>query len=426
MRKLLMIMLSIFYMGCNSMAENLGESGSSESNWVDVHGAGSQRSDPKSGDPSEYTDGFGPQGDAIRINNLVRAVRLVSSADLPYTVVDTNQTTRFNNTVEETDSTKFYGQDADYSGVQASYTDNGDGTVSDNNTGLMWQQNPGEKMTWDEAHDMMNDFSLAGYDDWRIPTIKELYSLIQFSGRDVSPDATDGATPFIDTDYFDFSYGDTSVERIIDSQYMSATKYVSTTMEGDETVFGVNFADGRIKGYGMMLGSEEKTFYVMLVRGNTDYGVNSFVDNGDGTITDLATGLMWLESDSEESMNWEEALNWCEDLDYAGYTDWRLPDVKELQSIVDYSRSPDTTNSPAMDSIFEATVVENEAGDSDYGFYWSSTTHANSSTNEYGKAGAYVSFGRSLGNMANMERSGMGNRSMGSDRGRGPRPPKRR
>ncbi len=44
-------------------------------NWIDVHGAGSQRSDPKSGDASVFADGNGPQGDAIRILNYVRLVR---------------------------------------------------------------------------------------------------------------------------------------------------------------------------------------------------------------------------------------------------------------------------------------------------------------------------------------------------------------
>ena len=58
--------------------------------------------------------------------------------------------------------------------------------------------------------------------------------------------------PFIDREYFKFSYGDASRgERIIDSQFATRTKYVSTTMAGSETMFGVNFADGRIKGYGL-------------------------------------------------------------------------------------------------------------------------------------------------------------------------------
>lgn len=408
MKKTISVLIVAFMpLACNVFGSNNTEklANSNSPNWVDVHGAGSQRSDPKAGDASIYAEGFGPQGDVIRIENFVRAVRSISSSNLTYPVVDTNQTVRFNNLSIESDNTKFVGQDADYKGFEISYTDNKDGTVTDNNTGLMWQQDPGDKMTWDEAHKKMESYNLGEYTDWRIPTIKELYSLIIFSGRDIAPDADIANQPFIDSDYFNFSYGDTSVERIIDSQYMSSTKYVSTTMNGEETVFGVNFADGRIKGYGMQMGNKEKEFYVIFVRGNEDYGKNNFVDNGDGTISDLATGLMWIKKDSD-AMKWEEALEWSENLDYAGYTDWRLPNIKELQSIVDYSRSPDTTNSPAIDPIFDSTEIENEAGEKDYGFYWSSTTHANNSAKNIGGSAAYVSFGRSLGNLSNFNMSG--------------------
>jgi len=56
--------------------------------WVDVHGAGAQRSDPKSGDPADWPIGNGLQGDAIRIYNHVRLVRDVDTAtpDMPYKV----------------------------------------------------------------------------------------------------------------------------------------------------------------------------------------------------------------------------------------------------------------------------------------------------------------------------------------------------
>ena len=43
--------------------------------WVDVHGAGAQRSDPKAGDPAQFPHGRGPQGDVIRIYNYARLVR---------------------------------------------------------------------------------------------------------------------------------------------------------------------------------------------------------------------------------------------------------------------------------------------------------------------------------------------------------------
>jgi len=110
--------------------------------------------------------------------------------------------------------------------------------------------------------------------------------------------------------------------------------------------------------------------FVRAVRGDT-YGINEFVDNGDSTITDQATGLMWAQDDSGEGMLWEEALAYAEDSDYAGYDDWRLPNIKELQSIADYSGV-----FPAMDtSVFNLTELTNIMDQVDYPFYWSSTSN---------------------------------------------------
>jgi len=172
-------------------------------------------------------------------------------------------------------------------------------------------------------------------------------------------------------------------------------------MDGNETMFGVNFADGRIKGYptSPMPGQTEgKQFYVLYVRGNSTYGINDFADNGDGTITDNATELMWMQDDNGSPISWENALTYAENFEFAGYSDWRLPDAKELQSIVDYSRSPSTSGTAAIDPLFSCTQIENEAGQADYPFYWTSTTHADSSPTPGGSA-AYVSFGRALGYM---------------------------
>ncbi len=169
-------------------------------------------------------------------------------------------------------------------------------------------------------------------------------------------------------------------------------------MEGNETVFGVNFADGRIKGYPIELpGGKEKTFYVLFVRGNPQYGKNRFVDNKDGTVTDKATGLMWSKEDSGYGMKWRDALDWVQKKNresYLSYSDWRLPNAKELQSIVDYTRSPDTTNSAAIDPIFDCTEITNEAGEPDYPYYWTSTTHVNMIG---GQNAVYIAFGRALG-----------------------------
>jgi hypothetical protein len=178
-------------------------------------------------------------------------------------------------------------------------------------------------------------------------------------------------------------------------------------MRGVETMFGVNFADGRIKGYpaasGGRPGRREKGYYVFYVRGNPKYGENDFHDNDDGTITDRATGLTWAKFDSghlkagenkDGKLNWQQALLWCENLEYAGHSDWRLPNVKELQSIVDYTRSPDTTQSAAIDPVFSVTPIRDAHGEVNYPFYWSSTTHKRMGG---GEAACYVAFGRSQG-----------------------------
>ena len=331
-----------------------------------------------------------------------------------YPIVDTNQSKIFGNNSEIStplDGEDFYGQDAQYYGNQPSYTGIGNGTLIDNVTGLMWQNSfdhngdgsidINDKLTYSQLLDLVNGgATFAGYNDWRLPTIKEQYSLIMFDGRDVSgyeDTSTVGLIPFIDTDFFEFAYGDTNNgERIIDVQCATTTTY-----DGDfeDLVYGVNFADGRIKGYGTEIMGQEKTFNYLLVRGRSDYGINNFADNGDGTITDEATNLMWMQDDSGEGLNWKDALSYAENKEYAGYSDWRLPNVKELQSIIDYSRSPDITNSAAIDPIFNSTQTTNEAGEVDYPFYWSSTTHANWTENNEGAWGAYVAFGRALGNM---------------------------
>ena len=63
-------------------------------------------------------------------------------------------------------------------------------------------------------------------------------------------------------------------------------------------------------------------------------GYAEMVDNGDGTVTDTKTGLMWQKAEAG-TKTWKEAIAYCESLVLAGHSDWRLPDLNELQSIVD-------------------------------------------------------------------------------------------
>ena len=98
-------------------------------------------------------------------------------------------------------------------------------------------------------------------------------------------------------------------------------------------------------------------------------GGQRFIDNGDGTVVDLATGLMWIKNPSEagigSSMSWYDAINACENLNFAGWDDWRMPNINELMSIVDHSRYD-----PAWDTMFFAYPPD------PWTAFWSSTTVA--------------------------------------------------
>ncbi len=308
----------------------------------------------------------------------------------------------------------FNGQDAEHSGNTPSYSDNGDGTTTDNNTGLMWSAVTINDVDYDDAVAAATSSNYAGYTDWRVPTIKELYSLMDFSGATGSGSPSSSsvpadAVPFIDTTYFDHSYASTG-SRYIDSQYLTTTLYVDLLFDDDDDAtdgqqgfFGVNFADGRIKGYETLTNPGQQGKNLRMVRG-TEAFVNDFVDNGDMTLTDIATGLMWMQQDSgsfagtagtqgDGSVDWPEALSWCEGLTHAGYSDWRLPNAKELQSIVDYSKAPDITGTAAIDGIFVTTSILDPEGDVDYPMFWTSTTHVEGDATK----SVYIAFGEAQG-----------------------------
>lgn len=304
-----------------------------------------------------------------------------TSYNLSYPLVDTGQTSCYDTENEITcpvEGESYYGQDAQHNGAQFSFIDNGDQTVTDKHTGLMWQQVPSSAgYSWQEAVDYCNSLELAGYDDWRIPTLKELFSISDFSQ----------GWPYIDTEYFHLASGLVTK----DEQYWSSNFYhVGTTHGGAESAFGVNHVTGHIKAYPAEAGGPFGN-YVRAVRG-TDYGTNNLVDNGDGTVTDAATGLMWMHNDTGEAVDWQEALRNAESAAYAGHTDWRLPSVKELQGLVDYSGV-----FPAIDPLFTCAPITNEAGNADYGYYWSSTSALFQENGPYYYAW-YVAFGRAVDN----------------------------
>ena len=240
----------------------------------------------------------------------------------------------------------FYGQDAQYIINPQSYNkldENGDDLpdsatewvmVRDNVTGLIWEKktddNKGDNIyDWESAISYCESLSLGGFTDWRLPTIKEL-SFIR--NMDVLRPATK-------IDYFPNTlFG-----------------YWSSTTQAKYTGYAwrVYFDYG-----GYIYGSDKSSYcFVRAVRGKQTS--ENFIDNGDETVTDTSTGLMW-QKDGSAQRNWKEALSYCENLSLAGYDDWRLPDINELQSLVDFRRYD-----PAIDPSFSNT---------DSSYYWSSTT----------------------------------------------------
>ena len=281
---------------------------------------------------------------------------------------------------------------------------NGD-CVIDNLTGLMWVKTPLTILrTWTTALTHANNLTLCGYDDWRLPNINELESLI--NAEEPDPAA------WLNTQEF------TNVQA---NYYWSST----TSIEDTTRAWYVDMGDGKVE-YSNV--TKTDFFYAWPVRAgqqdksDTDYAANPwktgqteiydpvddgafqrgivipssvrFTDNGDGTVTDNLTGLMWLKDancmETHYSSTWSSGLaTWQEALDIvsgindgtyaecgAGYTDWHLPNRKELHSLTDFSQS-----NPALPSGHPFENVE--LGPSGWQ-YLSSTTYSNSADEFWG------------------------------------------
>jgi len=211
-------------------------------------------------------------------------------------------------------------------------------------------------MPWSEASNYCEELTTGDINDWRLPNLKELWSIRDFSQ----------GWPWVDTNYF-YLVGDGSDQRQQHSwssnRYLVESEYQNEQVQGDPG-FIVNDWTGHIKA---MSGNR----FVRCVSGN-NYGINNFVDNGDDTVSDNATGLMWSQDDNGETINWEAALAYTEVATTADYDDWRLPNAKKLQSIADYSGVFPAINT----SMFNLTKLTNIMSQTDYPFYWSSTSNS--------------------------------------------------
>lgn len=246
------------------------------------------------------------------------------------------------------DYTSTFGEDSDYSINVPTYTVKGDGTVTDNITGLMWQQTDGGEMTVEKAAAYCDTLALAGYGDWRLPTALEIFGILNH----------DRLNPAQDT----VSFTKTTAEYwwASESRLDDATKIWAANSGGG---MGAHPKSETIGAGGM------KRFHVRATRSiKTPVAVSPrFLDNGNRTITDRALGLVWQKTQSSVLMTWENALKYGDTLSLGGLTDWRLPNIKELQSLNDPGLSK-----PSIDKSFFTSAVT--------GRYWSSTTQFNAAT----------------------------------------------
>lgn len=205
---------------------------------------------------------------------------------------------------------------------------NGDGTVTDQETGLIWLQEAACFPVQSQPEAIVAAATLAngmcGLTDgskagaWRLPTMKELLSLIDYT--QYGPALPQGH-PFLDV----FSW------------YWSATP--SAKVEGMGWV--VDLDDGDDSHIDLMFQGG-----ILPVRGSGNLPVPALIDNGNGTITDLSTDLIWLkEASCLGTLSQTEAMSLigiiqdgvCGLTDGSKAGDWRLPTIKELLSLVDYS-----------------------------------------------------------------------------------------
>ncbi|MBF0257688.1 MAG: DUF1566 domain-containing protein [Desulfamplus sp.] len=297
----------------------------------------------------------------IRLMPLIWLIITTTAYSAP--VPDTGITKCYNDSAEipcPKEGEDFYGQDGNYSINPMSYTKL-DATgvvlpitatpwamVKDNVTGLVWENNS-HKSRWDrDAPNViaeLNNTKFGGYSDWRLPTMSELGSIVDFS--------VPYPGPTIDINYFKDTFS---------FYYWSSSTFASSISRA----WCVYFVNGHASDY-----VKYEANYVRAVRAeqtgsfdNSDH----LVINGDGTVTDSVTGLMWQQDTAKTAtggttMIWKDALAYSENMTLGGYTDWRLPTVKELRSIMDSS-----SYSPAIDtSVFRDTFSS---------FYWSSSTNA--------------------------------------------------
>ena len=261
---------------------------------------------------------------------------------------DTGQTTSYTST---------FGEDNDYPLNIPTYSNNNNGTITDTVTGLMWQAVDGGEMSIENAIAFCDSLTLGGYTNWRLPSAQESFSILIMQN----------ANPALNTTYFT----NTAAEYwwTSERQANDTNKIWCTNAGGG---IGNHPRTETISAGGI------KKFHARAVR---DIAVpitipTRFTDNGDSTILDNLTNLIWQKFPDTTPQTWEQAITYAENLNFANATNWRLPNIKELQSLND-----ETMVQPSVTSPYFQNLGVNK--------YWSATTLPNQTTKAWYWSTAY-------------------------------------
>jgi len=228
----------------------------------------------------------------------------------------------------------FFGQDAQYAKkgecIPQKFTVKGSGDekiVFDENLKLEWQEKITKNVDWQHASEECAK-EYAGSYGWRLPTPKELLSIVDNGRYD----------PAINTDLFP---GTT------DEWFWTSADFASTADADQNKAWFVRFDRGFLSHKSK---TESEKMHVRCVRGTTlpDGEFETQTIGGDEVVKDSVTGLMWQKTYEDSVKKFADALSTCEDLDYAGFTDWRLPNKNELASIANYTKYRPASDFPGM------------------------------------------------------------------------------
>ncbi len=223
--------------------------------------------------------------------------------------------------------------------------------VIDTITGLEWQDDGGGETasTQEDAFTYCSSLNMGGVNDWRLPSIKELQSIIK-SGNNIYVDPGIFATFAIDDTF----------QNNKPAFYWTSTDYSNDLLKA----FAVAFLNGYT--YHLPKTADPTIIYVRCVRGGGSAISGNFT-KANGVVSDSNSGLQWKNDVSPSYKKWTEAINHCEGLSFNGHNDWRVPNINELTSILDYSHSFTAINSafqipPTLGRVWSSSHIRTGKG----------------------------------------------------------------